>query len=114
MQKKPAAIKPAFTRRKFLSDIAVLGAGAAAGSGLALPAWAQKKSTKTGIVRVWGEPGPYGGVAVDASIVGLGHFEVQAFELGFFAVTRQAPERGGCVALEANGRRSAALSICGN
>ncbi len=66
MQKKPAAIKPAFTRRKFLSDIAVLGAGAAAGSGLALPAWAQKKSTKTGIVRVWGEPGPYGGVAVDA------------------------------------------------
>ncbi len=50
-----------FTRRKFLSDLAVLGAGTAA-----LPAWAQKPSTKTGTVRVWGEPGPYGGVAVDA------------------------------------------------
>ena len=66
MQKKPEAIKPAVTRRKFLSDIAVLGAGAAAGVGLALPAWGQTQSTKTGIVRVWGEPGPYGGVAADA------------------------------------------------
>jgi len=66
MQKKSEGIKPAITRRQFLSDIAVLGAGAATGAGFTLPAWAQTKSTKTGTVRVWGEPGPYGGVAVDA------------------------------------------------
>ena len=55
------------TRRKFLSDLSLLGVGAAAGS-LAAPleALAQAKSSKTGVVRVWGEPGPYGGVAVDA------------------------------------------------
>ncbi|MGQ0652879.1 MAG: ABC transporter substrate-binding protein [Betaproteobacteria bacterium] len=55
------------TRRKFLSDLSLLTVGAAAGS-LASPleALAQAKSSKTGVVRVWGEPGPYGGVAVDA------------------------------------------------
>jgi len=51
-----------FTRREFL---ATTGAAAAA-SGLPGPAFAQKKSSKTGTVRVWGEPGPYAGVAVDA------------------------------------------------
>ena len=55
------------TRRKFLTDLSVLGAGAAAGTiGASLPAWAQARSSKTGVVRVWGEPGPYAGVAVDA------------------------------------------------
>ena len=52
------------TRRKFLGDLAALSGGAAATG--ALPAWAQTKSAKTGTVRVWGEPGPYAGVAVDA------------------------------------------------
>ena len=54
------------TRRKFLTDLSLLTAGAAAGT-LASPleALAQTKSSKTGTVRVWGEPGPYGGVAVD-------------------------------------------------
>jgi ABC-type glycerol-3-phosphate transport system substrate-binding protein len=50
-----------FSRRQFVSGMAALGAGS-----LALPAWAQKTSSKTGTVRVWGEPGPYAGVAVDA------------------------------------------------
>jgi multiple sugar transport system substrate-binding protein len=49
------------TRRDLLAGIGALGA-----TSLALPAWAQKKSAKTGTVRVWGEPGPYAGVAVDA------------------------------------------------
>jgi len=55
------------TRRKFLTDLSVLTAGAVAGT-LApeLSALAQTTSNKTGVVRVWGEPGPYGGVAVDA------------------------------------------------
>ena len=61
MDEKLKRNRQPFTRRKFIGDMAVLGAGAAA-----LPAWAQKPSTKTGTVRVWGEPGPYGGVAVDA------------------------------------------------
>ena len=55
------------TRRKFLSDLSLLTVGAAAAP-LAAPleALAQAKSSKTGVVRCWGEPGPYGGVAVDA------------------------------------------------
>lgn len=59
------------TRRKFLKDLSALGAGAAAAS---LPAWAQTRSSKTGVVRVWGEPGPYGGVAVDAMNEWAGKF----------------------------------------
>ena len=51
-------------RRKFLTDLAALSGGAAAAGALARLR-AQAKSTKTGTVRVWGEPGPYGGVAVD-------------------------------------------------
>jgi ABC-type glycerol-3-phosphate transport system substrate-binding protein len=57
--------KKTITRRKFLSDLAAVSTGAVAGA-VGLPAWAQQKSSKTGTVRVWGEPGPYGGVAVDA------------------------------------------------
>ncbi len=57
---------PATSRRKFLSDLAALSGGALAAGSLGLPAWAQTKSSKTGTVRVWGEPGPYAGVAVDA------------------------------------------------
>jgi ABC-type glycerol-3-phosphate transport system substrate-binding protein len=44
----------------------VLAGGAAAGTLVpAVPAFAQTKSSASGTVRVWGEPGPYGGVAVD-------------------------------------------------
>jgi multiple sugar transport system substrate-binding protein len=54
------------SRRKFLEDVSLLTAGAAAGTLVpALPAFAQAKSNASGTVRVWGEPGPYGGVAVD-------------------------------------------------
>lgn len=49
-------------RREFLKGSAALGAAAAFG-GAARPARAQGKS---GTVRVWGEPGPYAAVAVDA------------------------------------------------
>jgi len=64
-QKTPPVRPQPTTRRKFLSDLAAVSGGVAAGT-LGLPAWAQKPSTKTGTVRVWGEPGPYAGVAVDA------------------------------------------------
>ncbi|MEP7159195.1 MAG: extracellular solute-binding protein, partial [Chloroflexota bacterium] len=54
------------TRRKFLTDLSMLTTGAVAGTLVpAMSALAQTPSTKTGTVRVWGEPGPYGGVAVD-------------------------------------------------
>ena len=48
-------------RREVLGGLAATGLATAAGFG---PAKAQ--STRTGVVRVWGEPGPYGGVAVAA------------------------------------------------
>ena len=48
------------SRRHFLASAAVGAAGAALGAPAALRA-----QGKTGTVRVWGEPGPYGGVAVD-------------------------------------------------
>ncbi len=56
-------IKAGLGRREFLGGTAALGLGA---SGLfgSSPAFGQ--STKTGTVRVWGEPGPYGGVGVAA------------------------------------------------
>ena len=55
--------KEARSRRKFLEDVSLLAAGSVAGSMLpTLPAFAQAKSKATGTVRVWGEPGPYGGV----------------------------------------------------
>ena len=50
-------------RRGFLGGAAAVGIGAgnlfSAGS-------ASAQSTKTGTVRVWGEPGPYGGAGVAA------------------------------------------------
>ena len=48
-------------RREVLAGLAATGLATATGF---TPAKAQ--STKTGTVRVWGEPGPYGGVAVAA------------------------------------------------
>lgn len=48
-------------RRTFLGGVAAAGAGGLLG---ASPSFAQSK--KTGVVRVWGEPGPYGGVGVAA------------------------------------------------
>jgi ABC-type glycerol-3-phosphate transport system substrate-binding protein len=54
------------SRRKFLEDVSILAGSAVAGTLVpALPAFAQAKSNASGTVRVWGEPGPYGGVAVD-------------------------------------------------
>ena len=52
-------------RRRMLTGMAAAGRGSA-GAGLAGPGSAFAQSTKTGTVRVWGEPGPYGGVAVAA------------------------------------------------
>ena len=65
-KKTPANPPHPTTRRKFLSDLAAVSTGAVAAGTIGLPAWAQQKSDKTGTVRVWGEPGPYAGVAVDA------------------------------------------------
>ena len=53
----------AIPRRDFLAGAAATGLAATSLMG-ALPARAQ--SAKTGTVRCWGEPGPYGGVAVAA------------------------------------------------
>lgn len=50
-------------RREFLGGAAALGLGA---GGLLKSAPAFGQSSKTGTVRVWGEPGPYGGVGVAA------------------------------------------------
>ena len=61
MDDRKHAGRSSISRRNFVAGAAALGA-----SGLALPAWAQKTSSRTGTVRVWGEPGPYAGVAVDA------------------------------------------------
>jgi len=53
------------TRRDLLTGTAVTAAGlAAAGSMLTRPSSARAQG-KSGVVRVWGEPGPYAGVAVD-------------------------------------------------
>lgn len=46
-------------RRSFLA-----GAGLLMGGGLSIPQAFAQQSDKTGTVRVWGEPGPYAGVAV--------------------------------------------------
>ncbi len=48
------------SRRQFLKSTAVGAVGATLGAPAVLRA-----QGKTGTVRVWGEPGPYGGVAVD-------------------------------------------------
>ncbi len=54
------------TRRDFLvGGSAVAGSALAAGY-LGAPSIARAASQKQGVVRVWGEPGPYAGVAVDA------------------------------------------------
>ncbi len=55
--------KAGLGRREFLGGTAALGLGA---SGLFGSKSALAQSTKTGTVRVWGEPGPYGGVGVAA------------------------------------------------
>jgi multiple sugar transport system substrate-binding protein len=55
--------KFALDRRTFLGGVAAAGASA---SGLLNATSAFGQSTKTGTVRVWGEPGPYGGVGVAA------------------------------------------------
>ena len=57
--------KGLLTRREFIKKSTLVGAGLAATGSLfdgTPPAFAQKKE---GIVRVWGEPGPYAAVAVD-------------------------------------------------
>ena len=51
-------------RRQMLGGLAT--AGVAAATGMSRPDHAFAQSTKSGVVRVWGEPGPYGGVAVAA------------------------------------------------
>lgn len=53
------------SRRQFVIDLAALSTGAALASS-PLHALAQTKSNKTGVIRVWGEPGPYGAVGVEA------------------------------------------------
>ena len=46
-------------RRQVLSGLAAAGLAAPAGVGIGAGS-ARAQSTKTGVVRVWGEPGPYG------------------------------------------------------
>ena len=65
MEKKNNQNKSFYSRREFVKDLTVLSTGAALGVS-PLTSLAQTKSNKTGIVRVWGEPGPYGAVAADA------------------------------------------------
>jgi multiple sugar transport system substrate-binding protein len=51
-------------RRDFLTGVAAAGlATTAIGAG---PHMAKAQTSATGVARVWGEPGPYGGVAVEA------------------------------------------------
>jgi ABC-type glycerol-3-phosphate transport system substrate-binding protein len=52
--------RPGLSRRHFIASTAAGVAGATLGAPAVLRA-----QGKTGTVRVWGEPGPYGGVAVD-------------------------------------------------
>ncbi|MCG8358807.1 MAG: extracellular solute-binding protein [Kiloniellales bacterium] len=54
------------TRRDFLASGAVATGGLLAAGQLGAPRAARAASDKQGVVRVWGEPGPYAGVAVDA------------------------------------------------
>src|SRR4029079_4218229 len=65
MAKKNSEQSRPMTRRKFLSDLAAVSTGAVART-VGPPARAQQEYSKTRTGRVWGEPGPYGGVAVDA------------------------------------------------
>ena len=54
------------TRRGFMAGSAAAAGGlAAAGSVLTRPSSPARAQGKSGVVRVWGEPGPYAGVAVD-------------------------------------------------
>ena len=55
--------KLSIDRRNFLGGAAAAGIGA---SGLFNAGSTFAQSSKAGTVRVWGEPGPYGGVAVAA------------------------------------------------
>lgn len=63
MKKDQNRTEPTFNRRAFIGGAAV--AGVSAGS-LFNAASSFAQSSKTGVVRVWGEPGPYGGMAVAA------------------------------------------------
>lgn len=53
------------SRRTFLTGTAASAAGLAAAGSLATGLSPARAQTKSGVVRVWGEPGPYAGVAVD-------------------------------------------------
>jgi len=61
--KDKASSRMLLDRRGFLGGAAAVGIGA---KGLFGAGSASAQSTKTGTVRVWGEPGPYGGVGVAA------------------------------------------------
>lgn len=55
--------RPMLDRRTFLAGAAATGlAGVTLGAG----ARSANAQSATGVARVWGEPGPYGGVAVEA------------------------------------------------
>ena len=53
------------SRRTFLAGTAATTAGLAAAGSLATRPSQALAQAKSGVVRVWGEPGPYAGVAVD-------------------------------------------------
>lgn len=55
--------RPLIDRRGFLGGAAAVGIGA---QGLFTAGAASAQSSKTGTIRVWGEPGPYGGAGVAA------------------------------------------------
>ena len=66
-------------RRSFLA-----GAGLLMGGGIGIPQAFAQSSDKTGVVRVWGEPGPYAGVAVQAMILRTDSHQImdELFALG--------------------------------
>lgn len=55
--------RPLIDRRGFLGGAAAVGIGA---QSLFTGGGASAQSSKTGTIRVWGEPGPYGGAGVAA------------------------------------------------
>lgn len=57
---------PRLDRRQFLAGSAATTAAVATGVPGLWPRETKAQSSKSGVVRVWGEPGPYAGVAVDA------------------------------------------------
>ncbi len=63
-------------RRGFLGGAAAVGIGA---QSLFTAGGASAQSSKTGTIRVWGEPGPYGGAGVAAMNGMANHLEYQGF-----------------------------------